>query len=112
MPQVQQDQERSWRAPRPGLLKRLFVGLFLLGALAFMAANLFHPGRGQRLARLSATKARMESTLLMLEHANERLMGELESLERGAQGWQNLARKEYGMLLEGEVVYRFPATDR
>jgi len=99
---------RSFRAPRPGLLKRAAIGLFLLAALAFMAVNVLHPGRSLRLANLSATEARLESTMLALEHDNERLMDELRRLERGAAGWQQLARKEYGMLLPGEVVYRFP----
>lgn len=99
----------AWRAPRPGLWRRVAIALFLLGALGFMAANLLHPGRAQRLTRLSASKARLESTMLALEHDNARLTAELKSLERGAEGWQGLARKEYGLLLPGEVVYRFPA---
>lgn len=99
---------RPFRAPRPGMLKRVAIGLFLCAALAFMAVNVLHPGRGRRLANLAATEARLESTMLALEHDNERLMDELRRLERGATGWQQLARKEYGMLLPGEVVYRFP----
>jgi|GEM_PF-1619726 len=98
----------SFRAPRIGLLKIVLVGLFLLGALAFMAANVLHPGRAQRLRALSASEARLESMMLSLGRDNDRLMSELQRLERGAQGWQALARKEYGMLLEGEYVYRFP----
>lgn len=100
--------ELTFRAPRVGVLKVVLVGLFLLGALSFMAANVLHPGRAQRLRNLSASEARLESMMLSLEHDNDRLMSELHRLERGAQGWQSLARKEYGMLLEGEYVYRFP----
>ena len=40
---------------------------------------------------------------------NDRLTSDLQRLEQGAEGWQSLARKEYGMLLPGEVIYRFPA---
>lgn len=95
-------------APRPGLLRRAAVGLFLLIAVGVVAFNLMHPGRPQRLRLLAATEARMESMMLTLEQDNTRLMAELERLERGAEGWQALARKEYGMLLPGEVMYRFP----
>jgi len=102
----------TFRAPPIGLLKVVLVGLFLLGALTFMAANVLHPGRAQRLRNISASGARLESMMLSLEHDNERLMSELHRLERGAQGWQSLARKEYGMLLEGEYVYRFPPDQR
>ena len=98
----------SFRAPRVGALKVVLISLFMLGALGFMAANVLHPGRAQRLRKLGASEARLESMMLSLEHDNDRLMSELHRLERGAQGWQALARKEYGMLLEGEYVYRFP----
>jgi len=97
-----------FRAPRAGLVRRLLVALFLLCALTVVAANVFQPGRPQRLRLLHATEARLESMTLTLEQQNDRLLGELERLERGAEGWQALARKEYGMLLDGELVYRFP----
>jgi len=99
-----------FRAPRPDTVTRGLLGLFLLAALGFVAANVLHPGRAQRLRVLDASESRLESMMLALENDNERLMGELRRLERGAQGWQALARKEYGMLLEGEYVYRFPSS--
>lgn len=99
-------------APRPGWVKRVLLGLFMLVAVGVMAFNLTHPGRSQRLRLLAATEARLDSMMLTLERENARLMAELERLERGAEGWQALARKEYGMLLPGEIVYRFPPAER
>jgi len=104
--------EHAFVAPRPGLLRRVAVALFLLVAVGVVAFNLMHPGRPQRLRLLAATEARMEAMMLTLEQHNTHLMAELERLERGAEGWQALARKEYGMLLPGEVVYRFPPERR
>lgn len=89
-------------------MKRVALALFLLGALSVMAFNLTHPGRPQRLRLLGASEARLEAMMLSLEQENGRLTAELTRLERGAEGWQALARKEYGMVLPGEVVYRFP----
>ena len=98
----------TFRAPRASLWTLLGLSLFLLSALTFMTLNALNPGRAQRLRIIGASEARLESMMLALEHDNDRLMAELQRLERGAQGWQSLARKEYGMLLEGEYVYRFP----
>ena len=102
----------AFRAPRASFWTLLGVSLFLLSALTFMAINVLNPSRAQRLRLISSSEARLESMMLALEHDNERLMTELQRLERGAQGWQSLARKEYGMLLEGEYVYRFPPGKR
>ncbi len=99
----------TFRAPRASWWTIIGVSLFLLGALTVMAINVLNPSRAQRLRVIGASEDRLESMIVALEHDNERLMGELQRLERGAQGWQSLARKEYGMLLEGEYVYRFPA---
>lgn len=99
----------TFRAPRASWLTIVGVGLFLLSALTFMAINVLNPGRAQRLRIIGNSEARLESMMLALQHDNDRLVNELQRLERGAQGWQSLARKEYGMLLEGEYVYRFPA---
>lgn len=46
--------------------------------------------------------------MLRTERENERLRDELHALETSAAGWQAAARKEHGMLLPGEVIFRFP----
>jgi cell division protein FtsB len=89
--------------------RRLFVGMLLLGALGVMALNVLHPGRAQRLSRLRTSQAHLEAMMVEANAKNDRLSSDLQRLEQGAEGWQSLARKEYGMLLPGEVIYRFPA---
>jgi len=90
------------------LLKRTLLGLLLLAALVVVASSALHPGRAARLERLGASSARLGALMRETERTNELLTAELKSLERGAAGWQSLARKEYGMLLTGEVIFRFP----
>jgi cell division protein FtsB len=93
---------------RQKVLVRALLVVMLLGALFVIGFNLFHPGRGQRLERLSASANRLEAMMVRAERDNEGLTAELQRLERGPEGWQALAREEYGMLLPGEYVFRFP----
>jgi cell division protein FtsB len=90
------------------VLKRALLLAFLLGALGVIAFNVMHPGRAQRLTRLAASTARLDALMMRTERDNAALTDELQRLERGPEGWQALARKEYDMLLEGEYVFRFP----
>ena len=32
----------------------------------------------------------------------------VSALEAGVEGWQDVARRDYGMVRDGEVVFRFP----
>lgn len=97
-----------FEARRTRIIKRLFMALLLVAALAFWAVNILHPGRAQRLARLETTADGLHAKMLRTELENQRLRDELHALEHSAAGWQAAARKEHGMLLPGEVIYRFP----
>ena len=105
------DPTLMFEATSTRLLKRTLLGLLLLAALVVVASSALHPGRAARLERLGASSARLGTLMRETERTNEVLTSELKSLERGAAGWQSLARKEYGMLLKGEVVFRFPPAD-
>lgn len=91
---------------------RALLVVMMLGALFVIGFNLFHPGRAQRLDRLLASANRLEALMVRTERENEGLTAELQRLERGPEGWQALAREEYGMLLPGEYVFRFPSPEK
>ncbi|MCC6624473.1 MAG: septum formation initiator family protein [Deltaproteobacteria bacterium] len=91
-------------------MKRLLLGMLLVGALAFWAVNILHPGRAERLRWLEQSRLGLEARTMRLQLDNQRLRDELHALETSAAGWQAAARAEFGMLLPGEVVYRFPPT--
>lgn len=93
------------------ILKRTLLGLLLLAALFIVASSALHPGRAERLSRLTTSSARLSSLMRETERHNERLTAELRGLEHGPEGWQALARKELGMLREGEFVFRFPPAE-
>jgi len=99
-----------FEARRTRIIKRIFIALLLVSALAFWTVNIVHPGRSQRLAWLEKSEDGLHAKMLRTELENQRLRDELYALENSAAGWQAAARKEHGMLLPGEVVYRFPAS--
>lgn len=77
-----------------------------------MALHVVNPNRGARLEMLEKHHARVRSVNLRLERENQRLASELGELESGLEGWRRVARREYGMVMPGEVVFRFPADER
>ncbi|MFT7582749.1 MAG: cell division protein FtsB [Myxococcota bacterium] len=94
------------------LIRRLAIVLLLGVAVGMVTMNLFDPARSARLTMLQRHHSRLHNLNSRIERDNTRLMQELNSLESGVVGWQNVARKEHGMLLEGEVVFRFPVVEK
>lgn len=91
------------------ILKAVFVTLFLGAALFIVAMNLFDPARAERLAMLERDHARMGTLIERAARDTARLEQELESLQTGLDGWHETARREDGMILDGEVIFHFPA---
>ncbi len=91
------------------VLRRIFLTLLLLAALGVVGMNIVRSGRTAHMAKLARAEGRLESLILRATRDNARLESELDRLETGALGWQDAARREHGMLLPGEVVFRFPS---
>lgn len=91
------------------VLRRIFLTLLLLAALGVVGMNILRSGRTGHIAKLARAEGRLESLILRASRDNARLESELGRLETGALGWQDAARREHGMLLPGEVVFRFPS---
>lgn len=91
------------------VLRRVFLTLLLSAALGVVGMNILRSGRTSHMAKLGRAEGRLESLVMRSSRDNDRLKAELERLETGALGWQDAARREHGMLLPGEVVFRFPS---
>lgn len=91
------------------MLRSALLGLLLLAALAVMGLSIARSDRGERLARLEKTEARLGGEVQKLRRLNGQLWQDLELMEQSTIGWQDAARREHGMILPGEVVIRFPA---
>jgi len=89
-------------------IKAAFVTLLLGAALFVVTMNLFDPARAERMSMLERDHARMGRLIDRAARDNRRLEQELESLQTGLEGWHETARREDGMILDGEVIFHFP----
>jgi cell division protein FtsB len=86
---------------RPLLLLILFFFL-ILGALTFFGEKgIFH------LLRLEKELARIKEANTKVEEENRRLREEVSRLQHEKRYIEEIARKELGMVKEGEIIYLF-----
>ena len=92
-------------------LRRMFVAILLGAVASVMLLHGLDGARGARLEMLQRHHDRLSSVNNRISRDNGRLADELHSLEEGVAGWRDVARREHGMLREGEVVFRFPVSE-
>jgi cell division protein FtsB len=86
--------------------KRLFLSAFLfllvLGVFAFFGEKgILH------LLRLKAELGRIRETNARLLEENQRLKEEVKRLQSDRRYIEEIARRELGLVKEGEILYRF-----
>jgi cell division protein FtsB len=90
--------------------KRLFLVILvlflILGLFTFFGdKGILHLGRLQKdLARIKETNNKMEEE-------NRRLQEEVRRLQNEKRYIEEIARKELGMVKEGEIIYQFDSPD-
>jgi cell division protein FtsB len=84
------------------LLLLILICLFFLGILTFFGENgilhLFH---------LQKEVARIKEKNINLEEENQKLKEEVKRLRTDKRYIEEIARKELGMVKEGEIIYQF-----
>jgi len=89
------------------ILILIFISLFILGSLTFFGEkgifNLF---------RLRKEVARIKGKNLQLEEENQKLKEEVKRLQSDKRYIEEIARKELGMVKEGEIIYRFDPSSK
>lgn len=89
-------------------LKRTALLLLLGCIVGVITARTVDPAREARREMLEQHHGRMETVNHELQRDNARLGTELSSLRTSGEGWKQVARREHGMILDGEVIFRFP----
>ena len=80
----------------------MIIFLFILGGLTFFGEKgIFN------LLRLRKEVARIQERNLKLEEENQKLKEEVKRLQSDKRYIEEIARKELGMVKEGEIIYRF-----
>lgn len=84
------------------LLLLVLISLLILGTLTFFGENgILH------LFRLQKELARIKDKNFKLEEENQKLKEEVKRLQSDKRYIEEIARKELGMVKEGEIIYQF-----
>jgi cell division protein FtsB/cell division protein DivIC len=84
------------------ILILIIIFLLILGSLTFFGEKgIFN------LLRLRKEVARIKERNLKLEEENQKLKEEVKRLQSDKRYIEEVARKELGMVKEGEIIYRF-----
>jgi len=87
---------------RRRILILMILSLLVLGGLTFLGEKgIFN------LLRLRKEVARIKDRNLKLEEENQKLKEEVKRLQSDKRYIEEIARKELGMVKEGEIIYRF-----
>jgi cell division protein FtsB/cell division protein DivIC len=80
----------------------ILIPLLILGALTFFGENgILH------LIRLQKEAAKIKESNIKLEEENQKLREEVKRLQRDRRYIEEIARKELGLVKEGEIIYQF-----
>jgi len=84
------------------LLLLILIAFLILGILTFFGEKgIFH------LLRLQKEVTRIKERNIKLEEENQKLREEVKRLQSDKRYIEETARKELGMVKEGEVIYQF-----
>ena len=84
------------------LLLLVLISLLIFGILTFFGEKgIFH------LFRLQKEVARIREKSIRLEEENQKLKEEVKRLQTDKRYIEEIARKELGMVKEGEIIYQF-----
>ena len=90
---------------RRRILVLIIISLLILGSLTFFGdKGVFN------LLRLRKEVVRIKEKNLQLEEENQKLKEEVKRLRNDKRYIEEIARKELGMVKEGEIIYRFDTT--
>ena len=88
--------------------RRLFLRAFLLAMAVAIGLLLFMPGHGWLgYHRAQQDLARLQEENQALQKENQRLAAELERLRHDDRYLEEVVRKRYGYLKDGELIFDF-----
>jgi cell division protein FtsB/cell division protein DivIC len=89
------------------LLLVILISFLILGSLTFFGEKgIFN------LLRLRKEVVRIKEKNSQLEEENQKLKEEIKRLQSDRRYIEEIARKELGMVKEGEIIYQFDASSK
>lgn len=91
--------------------KRMF--LIPAGVIIFILFFTVFGDRGLlRIYHLSKEKKEIQGNLETLKSENEKLKREIEALRTDRRYLESIARRDFGLVRQNEVIYQFPVQDK
>ena len=90
------------------IIRRILLLLVVGTVMGTVTARAFDPAREARFEMLERHHSHLQTLNQKLQRQNSLLASELRALETTDRGWEAVARREHGLLLPGEVIFRFP----
>jgi cell division protein FtsB/cell division protein DivIC len=92
-------------------VKKMFPSWLILIVLAMFGFALMGERGALRALQSYQHKQDLEQQLSALEEQKRELREEIRLLQKDRDYWEQLARKELGMVREGELIYQFSGED-
>ena len=91
--------------------KRLF--LIPAGVIIFILFFTVFGERGlMRIYHLSKEKQEIQKNLEFFKSENEKLKREIEALRSDRRYLESIARRDFGLVRQNEIIYQFPKQDK
>ena len=100
-------EESSPKKQNKGMKKKRFLLLVLIFLLILGILTFFGEKGILHLFRLQKEVARIKEKNIKLEEENQKLREEVKRLQSDKRYIEEIARKELGMVKEGEIIYQF-----
>ena len=97
-----------FEARSTAIIRRLLLIVVFGSVTLTFTSGVWDPARTARFEVLERDHERLSYMNQRLMRTNLRLEEELDALNTTRLGWEMVARREHGLLLEGEVIFRFP----
>ena len=94
------------------IIRKVLIVVLVGTVMGTITARAIDPARDARFEMLERHHAHLQTANQKLQQDNDQLSAELRALETTDRGWEAVARREHGLLLPGEVIFRFPVEER
>ena len=92
---------------------RNLITIWLVVIILLMLGYAVFGERGViRIVQAEKQKQRLEAELVALQQEQQELREEIDRLKHDKDYWEQLARKNLGMVREGELIYHIPPKDK
>lgn len=88
-------------------MPRNWIALFVAAVLVILGFTVFGDRGLLHINHLERERSQLQREIAAVQAENERLRREIEALRSSREYIETIARREFGLIRPGEVIYRF-----